>query len=231
MRRFALLSVAVVLVLVSASCGGGEPATTTSSTASAQPDPGRTAVDALLAAASQHDAQALWSLLSTPSRKRLGPTFAAFKSTSATKLERALKPFVGFTGKPFVSQRISDLFGVVAIHRGAAALEFPLRSVNGSWRVEAPGPVTIDIGGPQPGSRTLVGQIGIEIHAPGPPSVGLIWVDGASVEPKIYTGKKSATVYANLDQPLASGVHIAVAYAEEGRDAAALAWAFTATKS
>jgi hypothetical protein len=236
-RRLVPVSIAVLLVvafaLATAACGGGGNGkkTTTTSSTSAQPDPGRDTIDALLAAATKKDAGAIWSLLSTPSRKRLGPTLAAFKSESADTIEKALEPFAGLPVKPFVSQRISQQFGIVAINRGVAALALPLRNEGGAWKIEAPGPVKIDISGPRPGSSGVVGQVGIEIHAPGPPSVGLIWVDGQSVEPKIYTGRKSATVFANLAENLSPGTHLAVAYAEEGRDATAVAWTFEATKS
>ena len=67
------------------------------------------------------------------------------------------------------------------------------------------GPVSIDIGGPQPGSRTIVGQIGVEVHAPGPPTVGFLWVDGTTLNPNIYPGRTSATIYGNLQQASAAG--------------------------
>jgi hypothetical protein len=225
-----LVCLPLVLVPVLAGCGGdGDKAAT--ATTSAGPDPGKETMDALLGAASRKDAAALWALLSASSRKRLGPTQSAFAAKSASTIEEALEPFVGSGAKPFISHRISERFGVVAIRRGADVFAVPLRNQQGKWRVEWPGPVKIDIGGPQPGSSTVVGQVGVEIHAPGPPTAGLIWVDGQPVEPRIYTGPRSATVFSNLAKPLVPGVHSAVAYAEWAADASALAWTFTATRA
>ena len=229
MRPLVLLLASLALLPALAACGGGGTRATTSST-SAQPDPGRETLEAVLAASSKKDTAALWSLLSTPSRTRLGPTQAAFRQKSAAVLEHALAPFVGDTVRPLVSQRVSDRFGVVALRRGSNVLALPLRREQGTWKVEWGGPVAIDIGGPQPGSKTLVGQVGVEIHAPGPPSIGLLWVDGQSVEPRVYTVRRSATVFANLLEALPPGVHSAVAYAQEGRDAGATGWTFTALK-
>jgi hypothetical protein len=50
------------------------------------------------------------------------------------------------------------------------------------------------------------------------------------VRPNLTPTPKTATVFANLQPALPAGVHIAVIYAEEGRDASAEAWTFTATK-
>jgi len=224
MRRFAALLVLVPLV-VAACGGGGKKTTTTGATA----DPGRAAVVALLHAAVHHDTKALWNLLTTDSQKRLGP-YATFVARGAAAVEKSLVPFEAKTLSPFISQSVSQQFGIVAVRSGPRALAFPLRHENGAWRIETPGPVTISISGPQPGSRGLVAQIGIEIHAPASPDDGILWVDGSVVQSQIYTAAKSATVFANLAHALAPGAHIAVAYAEAGNNASAVAWTFTATK-
>jgi hypothetical protein len=225
MRR--LLALFVVVPLVAAACGGGGKKTTTTTAAA---DPGKATIAALIQAAVHNDTKALWNLLSKPSQQRLGPSYASFAVASAPQIARALKPFENKALAPFISQSISQQFGIVAIRSGARALAFPLRHENGAWKIETPGPVTIAISGPQPGSHGVVGQIGVEIHAPGPPGDGVLWVDGKPLESKIYAGSKSATVFANLQPALRAGVHIAVAYGEEGRNAGALAWTFTATK-
>ncbi|HST25493.1 MAG TPA: hypothetical protein VLJ76_05850 [Gaiellaceae bacterium] len=224
MRRLAALVLLLPLALVACG-GGGKKSSTTTSTAA---DPGRTAIVALLHAASHHDAQALWALLSTQSQKRYG-SLAAFRAGAATTIEKSLVPFEHETISPFISQSVSQQFGIVAVRAGSKALAFPLRHQNGGWKVETPGPVTISISGPQPGSHGLVAQIGVEIHAPTSPDDGVLWVDGSPVQSQIYSGPKSATVFANLTKALPAGIHIAVAYAEAGNNASAVAWTFTAT--
>jgi hypothetical protein len=226
MRRS--LALVVLLPLLAAACGGG--GNSTSSTAAA-PDPGAETMRALIAAAAKGDRAAIWSHLSAASQKRLGPTYPAFARGPAASIEHTLRPFASLTGKPLVSERLTDQFGVVAVRKGTNALALALRKEGGAWKAEMQGPVNIDIGGPQPGSRTIVGQIGVEVHAPGPPTVGFLWVDGTTLNPNIYPGPTSATIYGNLAKPLPPGTHTAVAFAQEGRDATALAWTFTATKS
>jgi hypothetical protein len=223
------LPLLIVLPLAAAACGGGGKKT--APTTPAAPDPGKATIAALIQAAVHNDTKTLWGLLSKPSQQRLGPSYASFALASARQMERALKPFENKSLTPFISQSVSQQFGIVAIRSGVRALAFPLRHENGAWKIETPGPITIAISGPQPGSHGVVGQIGVEIHAPGPPGDGVLWLDGNALQSKIATGPRSATVFANLQPALAAGVHIAVAYAEEGTSASALAWTFTATKS
>jgi hypothetical protein len=226
MRR--LLSLLVVLPLAAAcGSGGGKKATPTTTVAA---DPGNAAIAALIQAAVHNDRKAIWNLLSKPSQQRLGPAYASFAVASAPQIEQALKPFENKQLTPFISQSVSQQFGLVAIRSGARALAFPLRSENGAWKIETPGPVQLRILGPQPGSRGVVAQIGVEVRSPGVLGDGIVFVDGKAVTPKVTPTPKNATVFAKLQPALPAGVHIAVVYAEEGSNASALAWTFTATK-
>ena len=173
MRR--LLPLLVVLALVAAACGGSKKKVTTST--SAAPDPGKAAVHALLHAAARNDAGALWNLSSKPSQTRLGPTLSAFRSRSARDIERTLRPFDRGSPTPFISQSVSQQFGLVAIRSGTHAFAFPLRRENGSWKVEWAGPVRFQILGPQPGSRSTVAQIGVEVRSPGVLGDANVFVD------------------------------------------------------
>jgi len=228
-RRAALALVVLPLVAVACGGGGGGKATQ-SSTSSPTADPGKAAVGALLHAAQAKDAKAIWALLSTPSQQRLGPTYAAFAANVAPQIEQALKPFETASVTPFISQSVSQQFGIVAIREGAKALAFPLRSENNKWKIETPGPIAIQVLGPQPGSSGPVAQIGAEVRSPGVLGDAIVFVDGTAVRPTLTPGKGNATVFANLKQALSPGTHIAVVYAEEGKDASALAWTFNATK-
>src|SRR5262245_11836944 len=172
MRRLAFLSVVLVLPVVVVGCGGGGKHT---SSTTAPPDPGAETMRALIAAATNDNRAALWSLLSTASKKRLGPTFPAFDRGPAAGIEQTLRPFAHLSGKPLVSERLTDQFGVIAVKRGTNALAMALRKEGDAWKAELQSPVRIDIGGPQPGSRTIVGQIGVEVHAPATPTVGYLW--------------------------------------------------------
>jgi hypothetical protein len=224
-RRAALFLLVLPLIVVACGGGGGKKSST-----SRDADPGKEAVGALLAAAQAKNAKAIWDLLSTPSQQRLGPTYGAFAARTAPQIERALKPFESASVTPFVSQSVSQLFGVVAIRNGAKALAFPLRSENGHWRIETPGPIAIQVLGPQPGSSGAVAQIGAEVRSPGVLDDAVVFVDGQTVRPTLAPRKGTATVFANLKEALPPGTHIAVVFAEEGTNASALAWSFDATK-
>lgn len=196
--------------------------------APAAPDPGRRLAAALLTAATQHDARGIWRVLSTPSRRRLGPTFAAFERTNAAAIQRALVPFESPSVKLFVDQTVSSRFGLVAMRNGTRALAFPLRREQAGWRIETPGPINLRILGPTPGSRGPVTQVAFE--ASGPAGIGdaIIFVDGRLYPPKLASAGRKATVFVTLPKQLRRGVHIAVAYAEQGAAVSALAWSFAA---
>jgi hypothetical protein len=222
--------VLVLLPFAFAACGGSSGSKSTPKTTTATPDPGRVAVAALIQAASHDDREALWNVLSTPSQKRLGPTYAAFAAGPATVIEQALKPFESKTLAPLISQSVSQEFGLVAIRNGSKALAFPLRREASGWKVETPGPITFQILGPQPGSRGAVAQVAVEIKSPGVIGDVVLFVDGKPVQPNLTPKPGDATAFANLSKALPPGVHIAVAYAQEGSNAGAEAWTFTATK-
>jgi hypothetical protein len=226
MRRFALL---LVLVPLAAACGGGGSKKTQPTTPTAEhADPGRTAALALFRAAVKDDRKALWDVLSKESQKRLGG-YDTFKSQGAVSMERALAPLANKDLTPFISQSLSQQFGVVAVRSGERALAFPLRHEDGAWKIETPGPLTFQILGPTPGSTGSVSQVAVEVHSPGVVGDAVVWVDGKLVRPTLAPAQGKATVFANLARPLPRGVHIAVVYAEEGDDASAEAWTFSAS--
>jgi len=223
-RRAAVLTAAALLVV---GCGGKEtaPPATTGPT----PDYGRIAITALIEAAARHDAAAMWELLSQPSRRRAGPTLEAFRRREARALERALAPLVEGKPRVLVSERINDRFGLVAVVRGSHAFAVPLRREGGAWTVELPGPLTIEVLGPDPGSRgEKVAQIGVEVHGGGGAGDAVLYLDGVTLQSRAATGPKSATVFADLASPLEPGLHTAVAFATRGGNAAARAWTFVA---
>src|SRR5262252_6052325 len=102
MRRLGFLPLVLVLPVVVATCGGGGKHASSTAT---PPDPGADTMRALITAAAKDDRAALWSLLTTASQKRLGPTFPAFARGPAAGIEQALRPFAHMTGKPLVSER------------------------------------------------------------------------------------------------------------------------------
>jgi len=145
-------------------------------------------------------------------------------------IEQALKPFENEDLTPFISQSVSEQFGLVAVRSGTKALAFPIRREGDTWKVETPGPIQFQILGPQPGSSGPVAQVAVEIKSPGVIGDAILFVDGKAVNPSLTPKPGDATAFANLSKALAPGTHVAVAYAQEGDDAGAEAWSFTATK-
>jgi hypothetical protein len=222
MRRLVL----VLLVLPLAACGGSDEKSAPTATVPA--DPGRVAVSALIAAAQKDDTKAMWDLLSKRSQQRLGG-YEAFRREEAPALKRALAPFGGKAPAPFVSQSVSDPFGIVAIRNGQNALAFPLRHEHGAWKIEAAGPLAFRILSPAPGSKSAVTQVAAEVRSPGLVDDAVVWVDGRLVPPTLAPTKGKATVFAALGRPLSPGTHAAVVYAVQGDDAGAEAWTFSAS--
>jgi hypothetical protein len=234
-RRFLPL----LLVVLLAGCGGGDKAaqttsaTTASTTTTAAPDPGKDAVDALLAAAAGGRTEAIWHMLSTASKDRLGPTLGEFKSGAGGELADSLGSFRN--PKVIVSERTTPEFGIVAIdgHQNGrkAVYAVPLRLEGTTWKLELGGPVKIRVLGPQPGSRGLVAQIAAAVSGPGGAGTAVMYLDGHTENPTVAGTSGNSTLYANFDQPLDPGRHTVVIFASDGRNAAATAWAFTATKA
>lgn len=238
MRR-AVCALAAVLVLaaLTAGCGGGgkssSPATTAATATTPRPpkDPGMAVIRQAVEAVRTGNRAALWNLLSAPSRRRLGPSFAAFRRRGALRVERSLRPF---TSRPYhrvVSQRITPdpPFALVAIASGRQAYAAPLRREGGQWKLElGPGPLRIVMALPPPRSVSKVAQLAFELHGPQAGVIALLYADHQPLEGTEYTAPRSATIVANLTSPLRRGTHTGVAFATAGDAAVARAWTFLA---
>jgi hypothetical protein len=227
-------AVLVLIVLVLAGCGGSKSAQTTTLRLQPAPaDPGKTAVDSLFAAAKAGNAEAIWGMLSTASKHRLGPTVGEFRSGAGGELVDSLGSFR--KAKVIVSERITPEFGVVAIdgrQSGKRAVyAVPLRLEAAKWKLELDSPVRIKVLGPQPGSRGLVAQIGAAVTGPGGSGTAVMYLDGHTENPKVAGTASNATLYANFEPALDPGRHTVVIFASDGENAGATAWDFTATKA
>ncbi len=240
MRRAALLALALVV----AGCGGGGTSTATTTTTAVttvalpttttSSDPGKDTVNALVAAARSGNTDAMWGMLSTSSKKRLGPTLGEFKSGAGGELADSLAGFRDY--RVIVSERITPEFGLVAIDgrrdgkRSVYAV--PLRLVGEHWKLELGSPVTVKPLGPLPGAvQPAVGQIGVAVGGPAGVGTAVLYLDGRAENPKVYTTATNSTLVSNFDPALGLGRHTVVVFATDNRDAAADAWAFTVKKT
>ena len=212
--------------------------TATTTPATSPPDPGRDRVAAFVAAARAGRVDAMWRMLSAPSKRRLGPTLARFRGHTAPKLTEEIGSFGRY--RIVVSERITPEFGVVAID-GSRVVEgsrrrdvyaVALRLEGSSWKLELGSPVHVRAIGPDPGAREQlrVAQVAAAVEGPGGAGTAVMYVDGQTVSPTVARTASNATLFANFDPALERGQHTVVIFASDGREASALAWAFTALK-
>src|SRR5438093_452187 len=127
MRRAALAAVALTALV--AACGGKTKPQSIQPpirTAPASEDRGKAVIDAFVRAAAARNAEALWELLSAPTRQRLGP-LERFRRMTASKLSVDLASFSTGPYREVVSQRITDGFGVVSIVNASRIYALALR--------------------------------------------------------------------------------------------------------
>jgi hypothetical protein len=241
MNRLAPLALSALLL---PGCGGGKsaepttgespPAPTTTMTSA---DPGRDAIQAFVAAAHARRADAMWGMLSTASKRRLGPTLARFRARAAKRLTEDPGSFRRY--KVIVSERITPEFGVVAIDgsrvvggkRLRDTYAAALRLEGEKWKLELGGPVHVRAVGPDPGAHErVVGQIAAAVSGKGGTGSAVVYVDGLTENPKVYGTASNSTLVVNFEPALDPGRHTVVVFGNVGRDASATGWWFTAAR-
>ena len=236
MKRAALLVLAVALV---AGCGGKKSATTTNdfpprpATTTTSGDPGKDLITEFVDAARASKPAAMWRLLSTATKQRVGP-FAKFRDGTAIELAEGVGGFRNF--KVIVSERVTPEFGVVAIDGTKVAegtterdvYAVALRLEETSWKVELFGPMKVSPIGPDPGAHEdVVAQIAASVAGRGGLGTGVIYVDGLTENPRVYGTSKNSTLVVNYDPALDPGRHTVVVFGTVGRQASATGWWFT----
>jgi hypothetical protein len=239
-RRLAALAVVAVLL---AGCGGGGAKQTTSATTSATPtttttsgDPGKDAIEAFVVAARAGRADALWLMLSTATKRRLGP-LARFRTHTAVELTEGVGSFGRFG--VIVSERITPEFGIVAVD-GRRVVEgrlerdvyaTALRLEGSAWKIELGGPVHVRAVGPDPGAHEdVVAQVAAAVSGQGGSGTAVVYVDGLTESPKVYGTPSNSTLVVNFQPALDPGRHTVVVFGTVGRQAAATGWWFTVAR-
>ena len=248
------LLVVVLLVSLGAACSSddaAEPVSTPSPTAATEtdssgatsppesvvaPPPGPTLAE-FVAAARSGDDEAMWALLSTPTRERLGPTPAKFRRGEGRRLRTNLGSFIEGRSAIFLNEQVSADFAVAAFggrqavggknRRGAFAAA--LRYEDGEWRVELGGPVKLEALVPDPGEvENENAQVAAGVAADAAILEGGLWLDGDAVSGESGgTDDRHITFYSDPVTGLEQGPHAAVAFASTAHDASALAWLFS----
>jgi hypothetical protein len=202
----AVLVALLVALLAASGCGGG----------TSKAETPVEAVDALVdAAAAGED---------------LTPLVTTSSQAHADELARLLRPF-GDGHSVFLDSLVEQWAVVGIADEGTEhAAAVVLREEDGEWRAEVTDRILVDPTGPRPGSvQPVVAQVAAELHARSAPlGPSAMWVDDGGVELKGATSDdgKTATIFANLAEPVPAGRHAVVALATAGNTAAARGWAF-----
>ena len=195
------------------------------------------ALDAFVSAAKAGRTDAMWSMLSAVSKRRLGPTLARFRSRGAARLAEDVGSFGRY--KVIVSERITPEFGVVAIDgprivEGRSVRDVyaaALRLEGEQWKLELGGPVDVRAVGPDPGAHErVVAQIAAAVSGKGGGGTAVVYVDGLTENPKVYGTPSNSTLVVNYEPALDRGRHTVVLFGAVVRDASATGWWFTAAK-
>jgi hypothetical protein len=222
---------------------GERAATTVREPAVAQPPPPAAArartpdevVGDFIIAAARHDRAGMWTLLSRPTQKRLGPSLARFRAGVAQTLEHEPGAFGGSDYTVVVSERITGRFAVVGVAgerlaegvREYAAYAVALRLEGKKWKLELRAPIRIRPLRPDPGEKLVERtQLAAEVKAPAAIEEGGIWLDGEAVPGRAGgLTPRAQTMYAESGS-LDAGQHSVVAFASAGDNARAVAWTF-----
>jgi hypothetical protein len=216
------------------------PSSTTPPESVVAPLPGPT-LEEFVAAARAGDSEAMWALLSTPTRERLGPTPAKFRRGEGRRLRTNLGSFIEGRSAVFLNEQVSADFAVAAFggrqavggkgRRGAFAAA--LRYEDGEWRVELGGPVKLEALVPDPGMvENENSQVAAGVVADAAILEGGLWLDGEAVGGESGgTDDRHITFFSDPVTDLERGPHAAIAFASTAHDASALAWLFSVRRS
>lgn len=243
--------VAVAVALLAAACSGGDGEEAEGSTVppvtqreptldggTAAAQPGRVLL-AFVRAAGRGDADAMWRLLSEPTRASIGPTLEDFRDGAAEELAAAIGPLAP-TAKVILSRALGDEWAVAAVagdvlEEGESEPEYnayaaALLPAEGGLRLELGGVV---ISGYKPGHLDELDdaqpKLGANVGAGGDLTDVRMWLDRKPFPAERGENDTpfTATLHGQPAQPLGAGRHQVVVFAATNDTAAAAAWAFS----
>jgi hypothetical protein len=246
---------ALAVALLAAACSGGDDGEETQGQAGTTvtesqpspppaPDAGTSAAEpgrillAFVRAAGRGDADAMWRLLSEPTRASIGPTLQDFRAGAAQELEAGLGSLAP-KAKVILSRSLRDDWAVAAV-AGDREVEggepeyyaygAALLPENGALKLELGGVV---ITGYKPEPLAVVDDrrptIAANVGAGGDLQDVRMWLDGKPfpAERGANDTPFTATLRGRPAKPLAAGRHEVVVFAATTETATATAWAFT----
>ena len=138
----------------------------------------------------------------------------------------ATKPALGFPAGVKAQQR--DVGGGWSVAWGTAGTRAYAVALHGKTVVRS-ADLKLRVLGPEPGSTAAsIPQVAAEIRAPAPVDDSTLLVDGTPIDTKSGGPSPSyISIYGAPAAALASGKHVAVAFARAGDAGKAVAWTFT----
>lgn len=237
MRTLLLVLLLAVLATAVAGCGGGaggEGGVTTP--ASSTPLPyDEPAVGEVLAqfieAAGAGDAEGMWSLLSLPSRERLGPDVEDFATGYETAFQEGVGTFAGTPYEVVLTVETKTGWGVAAVagdrvrdsKQEYATYAAALRREGDVWKLELDAPVVLRQVEPDWSSTSeALPRIVLQIEAETAIEEAGLWLDGKPL-PASAGGSdgRQITLEAVPRSELAPGRHTVVVFGRTGNLAAA----------
>jgi hypothetical protein len=227
-----LLVLVATFAAVAAGCGSdAEPPTTQSAAPGPVPAPGAGAALArFVEAAGAGDVDSMWSLLSLPSRQRLGPTEGEFGERYAREFQGGLGSFAGTDYELVLAVELPSGWGVAAIagdrvragEREFASYAAALRQEGSAWRIELGAPVSLRKLRPEQVAVTDARPvIEMEIEADSDIEEAGLWLDGRSLAGRVTGSGGRVAVSARPSAALAVGRHVIVVFGRSGDLAAA----------
>jgi hypothetical protein len=246
-RARALLLCALALVATACTVGGDDegsaaPARTKDVAPARAPNavrpdprPGRLLLR-FVAAARRADAEAMWSLLSRPTRASIGPTLGQFRLGAAAEFAEGVGTLAP-RARVILSGRIGGKWAVAAVS-GARVVEGEREDFaygaaflqeRGGLRLELAGAI---VGGHEPGPLEEVDEarprLAVTVSAGRQVTELLAWLDGALLPIRRQADDLpfTATLDVRPRRPLRPGRHEVVVFAATDRTAIASAWTF-----
>lgn len=253
-RRLTITVVCALVALGMAACSGDdstdadstgttsglttEPAPPTSAAAGTDdPAPGKTLLQ-FVKAAGRGDAEAMWGLLSEPTKASIGPTFQDFRSGVAEDFQAGLGSLAP-TAKVTLSRKLDDNWSVAAVSGERETDGKAERYSYGAAFSPENGKLKLELGGivvakytPEPLAEVSDRrpEVGANVGTGGTDIRDLrLWLDG---KPLPFRRGPNDTPFTAMLRgrpaaPLAKGEHQAMIFAATDSDATASAWPFT----
>lgn len=200
------------------------------------PEPGK-AILAFVDAAHGKNVKAMWDLLSTASKQRVGGTYAAFKASYAPDFIERVGAFVPGGYDVVTSARIGDGIAVASIagdrkppEGGPVEYETfgaAMFRQQGKWRLEIFGPGSLTLLVPEERTPQTHVSAAVDVDMGQPVLKVGMWFDGKQYpSPTEGPSPTEMTIFAEPDEQFEKGNHTVMAVVDLGDTALATSWTF-----